>query len=89
MIFKILHLLTIRISKRNISIKSINFFKYDQEIQIKIIELIYRFLMPNRDFLRHKKISNSLAKLEASNESKTNLGGMSIKKDHFLINFSY
>jgi len=89
MIFQILHNLIINISAKKVSILSKDFFDYDREIQIKIIELIYKFLKPNRNFLRYKKIMDSILKLKINDESKTNLGGMHIKKDQFLINFSY
>ena len=36
------------------------FFKQNKEIQFKIIEIIYKFLMPKRELLRSIKICNLL-----------------------------
>mgnify|MGYP001258627895 CR=1 FL=1 len=89
MIFQILHELIIKVSAKKVSVLAKDFFDYDREIQIKIIELIYKFLMPNKKFLRYKKILDSILKLKINDEFKINLGGMHMKKDQFLINFSY
>ena len=52
--------LNIHISKTNVLINTNNFFHHDLEIQTKIIEIIYKFLRPKKEFLRYKRIVNSL-----------------------------
>ena len=74
-------------SSKNILIDSEIFFKLDLEIQKKIIETIYRLLSPHRDFLRSRKIENLIDLLDNKILIKTNIGGMFIKKDAFLIRF--
>ena len=88
MIFQIFNRLSIHISKNNVLIKTNNFFKNDREIQTKIIEIIYKFLRPNKSFLRYQKIVNSLNFINSKKKVNTNLGGICIKKDVFLISFS-
>ena len=66
----------------------IKFFNFDQEIQIKIIEIVYKFLKPKRELLRYSKIIKSLEILNQKVEIKTNLAGMDIKKDVFLLSFA-
>ena len=61
--------------------------KYDFEIQIKIIEIIYKFLKPEKINLRYQKILNFIKLLNREKILSSNLGGMSIKKDIFLITF--
>ena len=88
MIFQIFNKLNIYISKNNVLINTNNFFKHDQEIQTKIIEIIYKFLRPKKKYLRYKKIVHFLNCINTKKILNTNLGGISIKKDVFLISFS-
>ena len=88
MIFQIFNRLNIHISKNNVLINTNNFLKYDQEIQTKIIEIIYKFLRPKKKYLRYKKIVHFLNFLNNKKALNTNLGGISIKKDVFSISFS-
>ena len=74
--------------KNKILIDKKIFFKHNIQIQTKIIEIIYNFLMPNKGFLRYKKMIKLLVLLSNKDEISTNLGGMIIKKDYFLITFS-
>ena len=88
MIFQIFNKLTLIIDKKKIIINSEIFFKEDEEIQCKIIEIIYAYLLPKRSILRYKKILRIIEILHNKVNIKTNLAGMSIKKDQFLITFT-
>ena len=88
MIFQIFNKLNIHVSKNNVLINTNNFFKHEQEIQTKIIEIIYKFLRPEKKYLRYKKIVHFLNFLNSKKTLNTNLGGIIIKKDVFLISFS-
>ena len=88
MIFQILNKLLTSINKRNILIKKNSFFLNHIDIQSKIIELIYKYLFPNKKKLRFKKILIIIDLLQSNKVYQTNLGGMKIKKDLFWINFS-
>ena len=88
MIFQIFNKLTIRISRNNILIDNIIFFQHNEEIQAKIIEIIYKFLKPKKEFLRYKKILNSLLVLKSKKLIKTNLAGINIKRDVFFTSFA-
>jgi len=87
MVYEIFNKIILKINNKNILIESNKFFEQDKEIQIKIIEIIYKFLMPKRESIRSKKIYNLLQILLCKNIVKANLGGIDIKKDHFSINF--
>jgi hypothetical protein len=58
MIFSIFNKISIDISKSKILINGNFLNKYDFEIQIKIIEIIYKFLKPEKINLRYQKILN-------------------------------
>ncbi len=87
MIYEVFHRLVIKINNKKILIISDNFFEQNKEIQIKIIEIIYKYLMPKRRTIRSKKIYDLLTNLLKKKIVKANLGGVSIKKDDFFINF--
>jgi len=87
MVYEMFNKIIIKINNKNILIESERFFKQNKEIQIKIIEIIYKFLKPKRELLRSIKICNLLANLLSKKIVKANLGGIDIKKDDFSINF--
>ena len=87
MIYQALHLLVIKISYQSILIDALSFNKYDLEIKTKIIEIIYKFLKPQRQFLRYKKVLISLNDLNNDHKTNINLAGMRIKRDNFFIHF--
>ena len=87
MVYEMFNKIIIKINNKNILIESDRFFKQNKEIQIKIIEIIYKFLMPKRELLRSIKICNLLENLLSKKIVKANLGGIDIKKDDFSINF--
>ena len=51
MVYEIFNKTIIKINNKNILIESDKFFEQDKEIQIKIIEIIYKFLMPKENQL--------------------------------------
>ena len=87
MIFHIFNEICIILKPSSITINFNNYFKEDMEVRIKIIDIIYKYLMPNRNPLRYKKILNLLEILKKSEVLKYNLAGLSIKKENFLIVF--
>lgn len=87
MIFQIFHNLIIDITKNSVIILKEYFFKQDVLIQCKIIEIIYRYLEPAKNFLRYKKILISLDGMKKTNIVQTNLAGMIMKKEQFTIKF--
>ena len=87
MVYEIFNKTIIKINNKNILIESDKFFEQEKEIQIKIVEIIYKFLMPKRESIRSRKIYNLLENLLCKKIVKANLGGIDIKKDDFSINF--
>ena len=87
MIFTIFNKISINISKNKISINDNFFNMYDLEIQIKIIEIIYKFLKPKKINLRYQKTLYLMQLLNSRKTLSINLGGMFIKKDILLITF--
>ena len=89
MIFQKFNLITKEINKNNILIENKKFFLLDREIQIKIIEIIYKFLLPNRIHARYSKISLFIKTIRSKKNSNFNLAGMNIEKSANSINFSH
>jgi len=87
MIFDIFNKISIDISKNKILINGNIFNNYDLEIQIKMIEIIYKFLKPKKINLRYQKILSFVELLINRKTLRSNLGGMNIKKDIFIITF--
>jgi len=87
MIFQILNKINKQISKNNIIINFNDFIYLDEELQIKIIEIIYKFLMPKRNLLRYAKVLKILNKFSNKSLIKANLAGMQIDKSSFYISF--
>jgi len=87
MLFNIFNRISIDITKNKILV-NFNFFrKYNLEIQIKLIDIIYKFLKPKKINLRYQKILLFIKSLNNTRILSSNLGGMNIKKDIFLITF--
>jgi hypothetical protein len=59
----------------------------EKEIKIKIIEIIYKFLMPRRNILRYAKVIKALDLIEKKSSITTNLAGMHINKGNVFISF--
>ena len=87
MIFQIFHQVNILINKNKVIINFNKFLNLDREIQIKIIEIIHKYLYAERPFLRYAKISRVLEYLSKKNKFHTNLAGMKIYRDSFFISF--
>ena len=78
MIFYFFHQTVLFTSKKNITVSLNKFLALDRELQIKIIELIYKFLMPKKRLIRYIKILQALTVLKLANVNKVNLGGMEV-----------
>ena len=87
MIFQILNLILLKVSTNKLYIDFNIFLNLKQEIQIKIIEIIYKFLKPKRLFLRYEKILKILHLLIKRDRVIANLGGMNIEKNPLFIHF--
>ena len=87
MIFNIFNKVSINIFKNKILIDGNFFDKYDLEIQIKIIEIIFKFLKPQKINLRYQKILHFVQLLNTRKKLSSNIGGMNIRKDMLLIKF--
>ena len=88
MIFQILNLLLLKVNSKKMFIDYEIFLNLQQEIQIKIIEIIYKFLKPKRIFLRYDKTLKILNLLTKQDKVITNLGGMNIEKNPIFIHFN-
>ena len=87
MLFNIFNRISIDITKNKILV-NFNFFrKYNLEIQIKLIDIIYKFLKPKKINLRYQKTLHFIQSLNNKKTLSSNLGGMNIKKDMFSIMF--
>ena len=87
MIFNIFHKIAIKSNAKSIVIDTNGFLKYDIELQVKIIEIIYRFLKPDNKFLRYKKVINFIDFISTKKMIKANLSGMLVYKETLFIKF--
>ena len=87
MIFQLFNLMHIEIHKNMIIFDSVKFLNLDKEVQVKFIEIIYKFFNPHIPFLRYNKILKILDRLCEKIGSSLNLSNMKIKKNLNLIYF--
>ena len=87
MLFQILHKINTHTLKDEIVVNYKKFTIIEKEIKIKIIEIIYKFLMPERNTLRYAKVIKALNLIEKKSSITINLAGMHIRKSNFFISF--
>ncbi|PPR45776.1 MAG: tRNA(Ile)-lysidine synthase [Alphaproteobacteria bacterium MarineAlpha5_Bin8] len=88
MIYKIFILTNYKIQKKSLTFFSENFINLDEEIQIKIIQISYKYLNSKKAFLRYKKIIPLITKFNKFEKISMNLGGIEVKKNKKYIYFS-
>ena len=87
MIFQIFHKINVNTSVNYIIVNYKKFSFLDQEIQIKIVEIIYKYLLPDKNLIRYLKIKNMLNFISAKSEICHNLAGMKVNKNKFNMSF--
>ena len=87
MLFQILHKIIIHTFNDEVIVNYKKFKIIEKEIKIKIIEIIYKFLMPKRNTLRYAKVIKALNLIEKKSSITINLAGMHISKCKFFISF--
>ena len=87
MVFQIYNLINFEIHKNMIIFDSVNFLNLDRELQVKSVEITYKFFNPQKPFLRYQKIINILDRLRKTINSPINLSSMKVKKINDLIYF--
>ncbi len=87
MIFQIYNLVNFEIHKHMIIFDSVKFLNLDQELQVKLIEITYKFFNPKKPFLRYKKVIRILKKLYETANLSIILSNMKVKRSNNLICF--
>ena len=87
MIFQIYNLINFEIHKGMIIFDSVKFLNLDQELQVKFIEITYKFFYPKKPFLRYKKVIKTLERLYKTGNSSISLSNMKVKRINSLIYF--
>ena len=87
MLFQIFHKINIHTFKNEIVVNYKKFEIIEKEIKIKIIEIIYKFLLPRRNILRYAKIIKALSLIEKKSSITINLAGIYISKSKYFISF--
>ena len=87
MIFQIFHKINVDTSANYITINYKKFSFLDKEIQIKIVEIIFKYLFPHKNLVRYLKIKNMLNFISTKSETSNNLAGMKVNKNKFNMNF--
>lgn len=88
MINQLFNTCSLKISLRDIELNLFKFFELDLDIQIKFIEIIYKFHQPAKPYLRYEKIKNSIIQIKKSVNGPIYLSKMKIKIDQNAIKFS-
>jgi len=88
MIFYFFNKINISCSKKKIILNLDSFLNLEKEIQIKIVELIYKYLRSEKKLLRYVKTLQTLDHLCSKNAKNTNLAGMKVIKSSENILFS-
>ena len=87
MLFQIFHRINTHTFTNKIVVNYKKFMMIDKEIKIKIIEIIYKFLMPKRNALRYAKVIKALDLIGKKSSITVNLAGMHINKSKIMISF--
>ena len=87
MIFQIYNLVNIETHKNMIIFDSIKFLNLDQEIEVKLTEITYKFFYPKKPFLRYQKVIKTLDKLCETVNLSISLSKMKVKRNNNLIYF--
>jgi len=87
MIFQIFNLVSLEIHRKKIIYDLDKFKNLDKEIQTKLIEINYKFLNPQKPFVRYAKITNLLNKLLISKKKNENLGSIKVSLNSVSISF--
>ena len=87
MLFQIFHKINIHTFKDEIIVDYKKFKIIDKEVKIKIIEIIYKFLIPSRKNLRYANVNKALDLIGKKSSITPNLAGMQISRSEFFISF--
>ena len=88
MIYQIFNQIILKIQLKEVTIDYEKFLNYKEEIQSRLIEIIFQYLSLKKVSIRYKKITFLIERLFQNNNIKTNIGGMIVKKNQISINFS-
>ena len=88
MINQLFNICSSKINLRNIEVNLFKFFELDLDIQIKFVEIIYKFHQPTKPYLRYEKIKNAMIQIKKSINGSVYLSKMKIKADKYVIKFS-
>lgn len=87
MIFDSFHKINYATNKNSIFILNKKFLDLDIEIKVKIIEIIFKYLRPQKNNIRYSKICNAIETICFKDKLLINLGGMRISKDSDFVRF--
>ncbi len=88
MIYRVFLLTNYKLQNNNIIFFSEIFLNLDLEIQVKLIQINYKFLNLDKPFLRYKKIVAAISQINKFKRISINLGGIKIRKIERFIYFS-
>ena len=88
MVFQIFHDIALLIQKKKIIFDYNKYIMLDKELQIKMIEIIFKFFYPKNHFLRYNKISDAISRILSNSNVKENISSMKIINSDKLLIFS-
>ena len=88
MVYRMFILSNYKIQKNSLIFFNEVFTNLDEELQIKIIQIGYKYINSKKPFLRYKKITPVIERINKIEKISMNLGGITIKKNNKFIYFS-
>ena len=87
MVYQLFHICNLEIKKNSLVFDKLKFLKLNKEIQVKLIEIVYKYFNKNKPFLRYAKIVNLLDNIKLKIDSPLDIAGMHIKTSNRSIHF--
>tara|TARA_Y100000741_G_C18253185_1_gene557972 strand:+ start:958 stop:1917 length:960 start_codon:yes stop_codon:yes gene_type:complete len=87
MVFQLFHISNLQITENSLIFDKLKFLNLDKEVQVKLVEIIYKYFNKKKPFLRYKKITNLLDNIDVKIDAPLDLAGMRVKTSNRCIHF--
>ena len=87
MVYQLFHIINLQITENSLIFDKPKFLKLDREIQVKLVEIVYKYFNKNKPFLRYTKITNLLDNINVKINTPLDIAGMQVKTSNRCIHF--
>ena len=87
MVYQLFHIINLQITENSLIFDKPKFLKLDREIQVKLVEIVYKYFNKNKPFLRYAKITNLLDNINVKINTPLDIAGMQVKTSNRCIHF--